>query len=82
MAVLAHNPGTGYEINDIAPQGQYIGVCLEIEDRFGVTRKKYNNKNEEEVRDVTRFLFGLKCLQTGAVYLVQTYEYTLSLIHI
>jgi hypothetical protein len=77
MAQLTITQKTGYDIEALAPQGQYLAVCLKIEDQFGVTRTKYQSQ-EEESRDVTRFLFGLKDLSTGALYLVQTYEYTIS----
>ena len=77
MATLTVTQKTGYDIAAIAPQGQYLAVCLKIEDKFGVARTKFQS-TEEESRDVTRFLFGLKDLTSGAVYLVQTYEYTIS----
>lgn len=77
MAQLTITQKTGYDIEALAPQGQYLAVCLKIEDQFGVTRTKYQSQ-EEESRDVTRFLFGLKDLTSGATFLVQTYEYTIS----
>ena len=77
MAALTITQKTGYEIEALAPQGQYLAVCLKVEDQFGVTRTKYQS-TEEESRDVTRFLFGLKNLSTGETFLVQTYEYTIS----
>tara|TARA_R110000796_G_scaffold173868_1_gene290848 strand:- start:34238 stop:35140 length:903 start_codon:yes stop_codon:yes gene_type:complete len=77
MALLKITQRTGFSIEDIAPAGQYLGVCLKIEDSFGVTRTKFNS-SEEEVKDVTRFLFGLKDLQSGRCYLVQTFEFTIT----
>ena len=78
MATLQAPAGSsnGFEINEVAPSGDYIATCLEINDEFGVTRQKYQSDETEQV-DVTRFLFGFKA-QDGKLYMVQTFEMKIS----
>lgn len=77
MAQLkAPTGGSGLQITEIPPPGQYVAVCLRVNDLFDVERQKYQSQ-EMELRDVTRFVFGVKD-QTGKMYLIQTYEFTIS----
>jgi hypothetical protein len=78
MATLTAPVGTssGFEINEVAPSGEYVATCLEVADEFGVTRQKYQSEETEQV-DVTRFLFGFKA-QDGRLYKVQTFEMKIS----
>jgi hypothetical protein len=66
----------GFEIEDVAPTGDYIATCIDIADEFGVTRRKYQSEETEQI-DVTRFLFGFKA-QDGRLYKVQTFEMKIS----
>lgn len=66
----------GFEIEDVAPAGDYIATCIDIADEFGVTRRKYQSEDTEQI-DVTRFLFGFKG-QDGRLYKVQTFEMKIS----
>ena len=67
---------SGFEIGDVAPAGDYIATCIDIADEFGVTRRKYQSEETEQI-DVTRFLFGFKA-QDGRLYKVQTFEMKVS----
>lgn len=67
---------SGFEIEDVAPAGEYIATCLDVADEFGVTRRKYQSEETEQI-DVTRFLFGFKA-QDGRLYKVQTFEMKIS----
>ena len=61
MAILqaqAEN-SSGFDIDELPPSGNYVATCLDIADEFGVTRRKYQSEETEEI-DVTRFLFGFK----------------------
>lgn len=69
--------GTGLQIEQLAPVGQAVAVCLRINDQFGVERPKFNSPQEKELKDVTRFVFGL-IGQDGRPYLAQTFEFTIS----
>ena len=66
----------GFEIEYVAPAGDYIATCIDIDDEFGVTRRKYQSEDTEQI-DVTRFLFGFKG-QDGRLYKVQTFEMKIS----
>jgi len=66
----------GFEIEDVAPSGDYIATCIDIADEFAVTRRKYQSEETEQI-DVTRFLFGFKA-QDGRLYKVQTFEMKIS----
>ena len=66
----------GFEIEYVAPAGDYIATCIDIADEFGVTRRKYQSEDTEQI-DVTRFLFGFKG-QDGRLYKVQTFEMKIS----
>jgi len=66
----------GFEIGDVAPTGDYIATCIDIADEFGVTRRKYQSEETEQI-DVTRFLFGFKA-PDGRLYKVQTFEMKIS----
>lgn len=69
-------PISGLKIDEICPPGQYVAVCLDVQDLFGVTRRKFQSQ-ETETKDVTRFVFGVLD-QQGRPYLVQTYEFTIA----
>jgi hypothetical protein len=74
--LAAPTGGSGLQITENAPPGQYVAVCLRVNDLFGVERQKFQSQ-EMETRDVTRFVFGLKD-QQGKKFLLQTYEFTIS----
>ena len=78
MAILTvkTESSSGFTIDELAPSGDFVVTCLEIADEFGVTRKKYQSEEEEQI-DVTRFLFGFKA-QDGRLYKVQTFEMKIS----
>ena len=72
MAILTQSsngegPITGWDLPLCRP-GQYLAVCLDVKDSFGITRPKYENPGELETLDVCRFLFGTQdgqLVQTG-----------------
>ena len=78
MAILTakSESSNGFTIEELAPAGDYVVTCIDIADEFAVTRRKYQSE-EEEVIDVTRFLFGFKA-QDGKLYKVQTFEMKIS----
>lgn len=78
MAVLTAQAesSNGFEIGEVAPAGDYVATCLDVADEFGVTRRKYQSEETEQI-DVTRFLFGFKA-QDGRLYKVQTFEMKIS----
>lgn len=71
-----NNAGSGLNLDKEAPAGQYVATCIEISDLFGVERQKFQSQ-EKVLRDVTRFVFGVYT-PDGRLFLVQTYEYTIS----
>ena len=77
MAKLNQPESAGFEIGDLAPAGTYIATCLEIQDQFGVERPKFENPQEKELLDVTRFLFGFHG-QDGRPSKVQSFEFRIS----
>ena len=79
MAVLTQNVQTttsGFEIDTLAPGGDYVATCLDIRDEFGVPRRKYQSEEMED-QDVTRFLFGFKGTD-GQLYKVSSWEMKIS----
>ena len=73
MAILQQSmsggegPISGWDIQPCRP-GQYLAICLDVKDTFGVQRPKYDNPAEIETLDVCRFLFGTQdgqLVQTG-----------------
>lgn len=75
--LTAPTGGSGLQIDVLAPVGQHCAICLRVNDLFGVERPDFNNPQLKEIKDVTRFIFGLYG-QDGKPYLVQTYEFTIS----
>jgi len=80
MAILQQSsngdgPITGWPLELCRP-GQYLAVCLDVKDSFGITRPKYDNPGELETLDVCRFLFGTQdgqLVQTGEMK-ISTHE--------
>ena len=79
MAILTQSNGdgpiTGWPLELCRP-GQYLAVCLDVKDSFGITRPKYDNPGELETLDVCRFLFGTQdgqLVQTGEMK-ISTHE--------
>jgi len=72
MAILQQSsngegPITGWSLETCRP-GQYLAICLEVKDSFGITRTKYDKPGELETLDACRFLFGTQdgqMVQTG-----------------
>ena len=78
MAVLqaqADN-SNGFDIEALAPEGDYVATCLDIQDEFGVIRRKYQSEETEE-QDVTRMLFGFKG-KDNQLHKIQTWEMKIS----
>jgi len=64
MAILKQPESTGgggrrIKLEGPPSRGTYLAVCFEIEERFGVTRKKFESE-ETEVVDLISFYFGFK----------------------
>jgi len=78
MAILKAQveSSNGFDTEELAPEGDYVATCIDIQDEFGVTRRKYQSEETEEI-DVTRFLFGFKA-KDGNLYKVQTWEMKIS----
>ena len=72
MAILQQStsgegPITGWPLEPARP-GQYLAVCLDVKDSFGIQRPKYEDPSQIETLDVCRFLFGTQdgqIIQTG-----------------
>ena len=72
MAILqqttsGEGPITGWPLEPARP-GQYLAVCLDVKDSFGIQRPKYEDPSQNETLDVCRFLFGTQdgqIIQTG-----------------
>ena len=77
MAQLQQPSTNGFEIEALAPIGTYVATCLDIEDQFAVDRPKFENPQETEKLDVTRFLFGFRGAD-GHLYKVQSFEFRIS----
>jgi len=62
MAILQQStsgegPITGWPLEPARP-GQYLAVCLDVKDSFGIQRPAYEDPTRIETLDVCRFLFG------------------------
>jgi len=72
MAILQQStsgegPITGWPLEPARP-GQYLAVCLDVKDSFGIQRPAYEDPTRIETLDVCRFLFGTQdgqMVQTG-----------------
>ena len=72
MAILTQSssgegPITGWDLPLCRP-GQYLAICLEVKDSFGIQRPKYEDPSQIETLDVCRFIFGTQdgqMVQTG-----------------
>ena len=72
MAILQQSsngdgPITGWPLQPINA-GQYLAVCLDVKDSFGIQRPAYEDPTRIETLDVCRFLFGTQdgqMVQTG-----------------
>lgn len=77
MAVITQPESNGFAIEALAPAGTFIATCLDVQDQFGVERPKFENPQEKETLDVTRFLFGFRG-QDGKFHKVQSFEFRIS----
>jgi hypothetical protein len=76
MAILQQSsngdgPITGWPLQPINA-GQYLAVCLDVKDSFGIQRPAYEDPTRIETLDVCRFLFGTQdgqMVQTGEMKL-------------
>jgi len=64
MAILTQSnsgdgPITGWPIATPAPAGQHVAVCLAVKDTLNYEAPTYEDPTITEIKDVTRFLFGL-----------------------
>lgn len=66
----------GFETGELAPAGDFVATCIDIDDQFGVTRQKFQS-TETELVDETRFLFGFLS-PDGQQHFVQTFEMRIS----
>ena len=72
MAILTQSsngdgPITGWSLEPCRP-GQYLAICLDVKDSFGIQRPKYEDPSQIETLDVCRFIFGTQdgqMVQTG-----------------
>lgn len=72
MAILQQSsngdgPITGWSLEPCRP-GQYLAICLDVKDSFGIQRPKYEDPSVIETLDVCRFIFGTQdgqMVQTG-----------------
>jgi len=72
MAILQQSsngegPITGWSLETCRP-GQYLAICLDVKDSFGIQRPKYEDPSQIETLDVCRFIFGTQdgqMVQTG-----------------
>ena len=72
MAILQQSsngdgPISGWSLEPCRP-GQYLAICLDVKDSFGIQRPKYDDPSQIETLDVCRFLFGTQdgqMVQTG-----------------
>ena len=72
MAILQQSsngdgPISGWSLEPCRP-GQYLAVCLDVKDSFGIQRPKYDDPSQIETLDVCRFLFATQdgqMVQTG-----------------
>ena len=72
MAILTQSsngdgPITGWSLEPCRP-GQYLAICLDVTDSFGIQRPKYDDPSQIETLDVCRFSFGTQdgqMVQTG-----------------
>jgi hypothetical protein len=74
MAVLqasTNSAGFGPRITELAPKGTYLATIVDVIDRFGVERPKYDDPTVMEKLDITTFVFGFKA-KDGKLYLVKT----------
>lgn len=77
MAIITKPKSTSFDIGALPPAGMYIATCLEINDLFGAQRQNFDNPAQQELRDVTRFLFGFRGAD-GKLYKVQSFEFRIS----
>lgn len=77
MAKLTQSESNSFEIGPLAPPGTCLATCLDVNDQFGVDRPKFENPQETETLDVTRFLFGFIGQDTQP-YKVQSFEFRIS----
>lgn len=80
MATLtAPTGGAGYgpRITELAPKGTYLATIVDISDRFGVERPKFEDPTQTEKVDLTIFTFGFKA-KDGKLYLVKTRDMKIS----
>jgi len=80
MATLtAPTGGAGYgpRITELAPKGTYLATIVDVSDRFGVERPKYEDPTIMEKVDLTNFTFGFKA-KDGKLYLVKSGDMRIS----
>lgn len=79
MAILEATNKSAGRIKPDAPKpqkGQYIARCIEIDEEYGVTRKKYQSE-ETEVVNLIHFYFGFKN-KAGEAFVIKTKGYKIS----
>lgn len=76
MAIIRRPESSGLSIEELCPEGMHVAVIGRINDQFGVERRTFDDPNQTELRDVTKFLFGV--LTEMGPYRVATYEMKIS----
>jgi hypothetical protein len=69
--------GYGPQIKDLAPKGTFLATIVDIVDRFGVERPKFEDPSVTEKVDLTIFVLGFKG-KDGKFYLVKTRDMKIS----
>jgi hypothetical protein len=76
MAIIRRPESNGLSIDELCPEGMHVAVIGRIDDQFGVERRTFDDPNQTELRDVTKFLFGV--LTSQGPFRVATYEMKIS----
>ena len=66
MAILTDNAGKSafhlfdLEAGEVPPKGTYAATIIDIVDKYGVERRKFEQPDQTEKVDLTAFLFGFR----------------------
>lgn len=69
MAILKQETGTGgggrrILVEEMAPKGTFLATCIDVEERYGVERKKFES-TETEIVNLITFYFGFRTKEGG-----------------
>ena len=68
----------GFDIQTQGPTGSFVGIVLDIEDRFDEPTPKFDDPSIIENKDVCTWCFAYKDKETDSAHLVSTYSMTQS----